>query len=504
MSRTVLPPSPPTLSPTRRRLAPLAVARFAAVLTLRTTDGLSASPARPNIVLVMADDMGWGETGYRGHPLLKTPHLDAMAVGGLRFERFYAGAPVCSPTRASVLTGRANDRSGVLSHGYALRLQEKTIAQALRSAGYVTGHFGKWHLNGLRGPGAPVLATDERHPGRFGFDEWVSVTNFFDLDPLMSRAGQIEEFTGDSSEIAVAEAVKFLEKHQAGGQPMFAVIWYGTPHSPFKALPDDKAPFSQLDENSANHYGELVAMDRSLGTLRQALRRLGIADNTLLVFCSDNGGLPRITPETVGGLRGNKGSVYEGGLRVPGIIEWPAIVKPRITHFPACTMDLFPTVADILGLPDDVLVRPVDGISLKPLLSGEIRERRQPIPFRFGSKAALVDHRYKLVTDNLERGEFQLYDLEADPQETNDLSAAQPDVFARLKQQLLAWNETVEASFAGRDYPEGRVAPSDPEPQAWYDTPAYQPYLPAWKDRWEFKPYMDRQKKAKKAPKAER
>ena len=108
------------------------------------------------------------------------------------------------------------------------------------------------------------------------------------------------------------------------------------------------------------------------------------------------------------------------------------------------------------------------------------------------------------MTDNLERGEFQLYDLEADPQETNDLSAAQPDVFARLKQQLLAWNESVEASFAGRDYPAGRVAPPDPEPQAWYDTPAYQPYLPAWKDRWEFKPYMDRQKKAKKAPKAKR
>ena len=189
---------------------------------------------------------------------------------------------------------------------------------------------------------------------------------------------------------------------------------------------------------------------------------------------------------------------------MPGIIEWPAVVKPRITHFPACTMDLFPTVADILGLPGDVLVRPVDGISLKPLLSGEIRERRQPIPFRFGNKAALVDHRYKLVTDNLERGEFQLYDLQADPHETNDLSAAQPDVFARLKQQLLAWNETVEASFAGRDYPEGRLAPPDPEPQAWYDTPAYQPYLPAWKDRWEFKPYMDRQKKAKKAPKAKR
>jgi arylsulfatase A-like enzyme len=285
---------------------------------------------------------------------------------------------------------------------------------------------------------------------------------------------------------------------------MFAVIWYGTPHSPFKALPGDKAPFSQLDANSANHYGELVAMDRSIGALRKSLRELDIADNTLLVFCSDNGGLPGITPETVGGLRGNKGSVYEGGLRVPGIIEWPAVVKPRITHFPACTMDLFPTVADVLGLPDDVFVRPLDGISLQPLLSGEIRERRRPIPFRFGNKAALIDHRYKLLTDNLESGEFQLYDLEADPREANDLSVSQPDVFARLKQQMLAWNETVEASFAGRDYPAGRVTPSDPEPQSWYDTPAYLPYLPAWQERWEFKSYLERRDKPKKAAKAKR
>jgi arylsulfatase A-like enzyme len=500
----LLPASPLPTNQDNWRLAVWACAIFATVFSFRTANGFSAPPARPNIVLIMADDMGWGETGYRGHPVLKTPHLDAMAASGLRFERFYAGAPVCSPTRASVLTGRANDRTGVLSHGYALRLQEKTIAQALRAAGYVTGHFGKWHLNGLRGPGAPILATDERHPGRFGFDEWVSVTNFYDLDPLMSRRGQVEEFQGDSSEIAVSEAVKFLEGHHGGDKPMFAVIWYGTPHSPFKALPGDKAPFSQLDANSANHYGELVAMDRSIGTLRKSLRELDIADNTLLVFCSDNGGLPGITPETVGGLRGNKGSVYEGGLRVPGIIEWPAVVKPRITHFPACTMDLFPTVADILGLPDDVMVRPVDGISLQPLLSGEIRERGRPIPFRFGNKAALIDHRYKLLTDNLESGEFQLYDLEADPREANDLSASQPDVFARLKQQMLAWNETVEASFAGRDYPAGRVTPSDPEPQSWYDTPAYQPYLPAWQDRWEFKSYLERRHKPKKAAKAKR
>ena len=354
----------------------------------------------------MADDMGWGQTGYRGHPVLKTPNLDAMAADGLRFERFYAGAPVCSPTRASVLTGRSNDRTGVLSHGYALRLQEKTIAQALQAAGYVTGHFGKWHLNGLSGPGAPILRDDPRSPGAFRLRR-VGVGH------ELLRRGPADEPRGRDRAVPRRllrnrrrRGGQVLEKHRAGGKPLFAVIWYGTPHSPFKALPEDKAGFSQLEETSANHYGELVAMDRSIGTLRGKLRDLGIADNTLLVFCSDNGGLPGITPETVGGLRGNKGSVYEGGLRVPGIIEWPAVIKPRVTSYPACTMDLFPTVADILGLPDEVFVEPLDGISLKPLFTAELTARTKPIPFRFGIKAALVDNRYKLLTDDLRKAAF--------------------------------------------------------------------------------------------------
>jgi len=459
---------------------------------------VAAAAARPHIIFVMADDMGWGQTGYRNHPVLKTPNLDAMAASGLRFERFYAGGPVCSPTRAAVLTGRSHDRAGVLSHGYALRLQEKTIAQALKGAGYVTGHFGKWHLNGHKGPGAPIFADDPRNPGAFGFDEWVSVSNFYDVDPLMSRQGKFEQFKGDSSEVAVAEAVKFLEKHRAGGKPMFAVVWYGTPHSPFKALDPDKAPFGELKEASANHYGELVAMDRSIGTLRKKLRDLGLADNTLLVFCSDNGGLPEIKPDTVGGLRGNKGSVFEGGIRVPGIIEWPAVIQPRVTSYPACVMDLFPTVADILGLPESVMVKPVDGLSLKPLFARELAGRGHPIGFRFHAMRALVDDRYKLLTANLADGNFQLYDLVADPKETRDLSAEQPEVAARMRKQLLDWNATMDASFAGKDYPEGKVSPPDPESVNWFETPAYQPYLAQWKERWEFKTYLERTAQAPK------
>lgn len=451
---------------------------------------LFAAESRPNIVLVMADDMGWGETSYNGHPVLKTPNLDAMAASGLRFDRFYAGAPNCSPTRSTVMTGRSNDRCGVENHGFALRRQEKTLPRALKDAGYVTGHFGKWHLNGFKGPGAPVLKTDDHNPGEFGFDEWLSVTNFFDRDPLMSRKGTFEEFKGDSSEIIVAEALKFLEKNRGGGKPIFTVIWYGSPHAPFVATDEDKAAFGALDKQSQNHYGELVAMDRSIGTLRAGLRKLGLADNTLLWFNSDNGGLPNLKPGTVGELRGFKNTIYEGGLRVPGIIEWPARIKtPRITKYPAGTFDIFPTIADLLGLPDSVLLKPVDGSSLKPLLTGgaEPKERAKPMFFRHTGRTAMVDNRYKLISLNLAKEEFQLYDLEADPREEKEISKAQPEVAQRMREALIKWNASVDASYAGKDYPEGSVSPKEPKSRDWSTAPEYAPYMGELQKRPEYR-----------------
>ncbi len=470
------------------------------LLALLLPAAVLAAP-QPNVIFLMADDMGWGQTGYRGHPRLKTPNLDAMAANGLRFDRFYAGNPVCSPTRATVLTGRTNDRTGVLSHGYALRLQEKTVAQALQKAGYATGHFGKWHLDGFKGPGAPVLASDPRNPGAFGFETWVSATNFIDMNPRLGRQGEPEQFSGDSSEVIVAEALKFVEARHRAGKPFFAVVWYGSPHSPFKAAAGDKAPFEDLDDLSAHHYGELAAMDRSIGTLRGKLRELGIADDTLVVFNSDNGGLPEIKPSSTGGLRGHKGTVYEGGLRVPGIMEWPAGIQPRVTQHPACTLDLFPTVADLLSLPADSFVQPLDGVSLKPLFAGEEGSREKPIPFRYGAKAALIDGRHKILTQDLAKGVFELYDVEADPAETNDLSTEQPELFSRLKAALLMVNEGIEASFAGRDYPEGRVAPADPEPAFWYEADLYKPWLEEWKNDWNYASYMNRQAGAGKVKK---
>ena len=444
---------------------------------------------RPNIVLVMADDQGWGQTGYYNHPVLKTPNLDAMAENGLRFDRFYAGGPVCSPTRATVLTGRTHVRAGVESHGFPLRAEEKTIAQALRKAGYATGHFGKWHLNGLRGPGVPILKDDMRHPGVFGFETWLSVTNFFDRDPIMSRNGDFEEFQGDSSEIIVDEALKFIATQVDANKPFFTVIWYGTPHSPFVAAEDDKSAFQELDAASQNHYGELVAMDRSIGALRAGLRELKVADDTLFWFTSDNGGLPNITPGTVGGLRGFKGSLYEGGLRVPGIIEWPAGIKePRITKYPAGAMDIFPTLADIVGLPGDSMVQPQDGVSLRALLSKDITDRKKPIGFRYASGLAMVDNQYKIVVKGRKT---ELFDLDADTKEATNLSAEKPDVLRKMQRQLDAWNRSVENSVNGSDYPNGTIEPQ-PKRRFWTDEPDYEKYFSTWKKRPEYQGRLKR------------
>jgi arylsulfatase A-like enzyme len=447
---------------------------------------------RPNIILLMADDQGWGQTGYYNHPVLKTPNLDAMAESGLRLDRFYAGAPVCSPTRASVLTGRANDRTGVPSHGHALRLQEKTIAEALKAEGYATGHFGKWHLNALRGPGVPIFRDDPNGPAAFGFDRWVSVTNFFDVDPLMSDQGEFKEFKGTSSEVIVSEALKFIRANVEAERSFFVVIWDGSPHSPWVAGDEDSEPFSQLDPRSRAHYGELVAFDRSVGILRETLRELDAAENTILWYCSDNGGLPRIEPSTTGGLRDFKGSVWEGGLRVPSIIEWPAVIKARISDHPASTMDIFPTLVDILSLPQSVMGDPVDGISIKSLFTREVTEREVPIPFRFRDQGALIDNNFKLVATSRKEQAFELYDLEKDPGESSDISGDYPEVFEDMISEFQEWSATVDASVQGRDYPEGKVSEDHPESHFWMEDPRYEPYLDEWVKKPEYERYIRR------------
>jgi arylsulfatase A-like enzyme len=445
-----------------------------------SSTALGAESRRPNIVLVMADDQGWGQVGYNGHPVLKTPHLDAMAAAGIRFDRFYAAGPVCSPTRASVLTGRTHNRTGVPSHGHNLCLQEKTLPQALKKAGYTTGHFGKWHLNGVRGPGVPVLRDDANHPGRYGFDEWLSVTNYFDLDPLMSRNGGFEQFKGDSSNVIVYEALDFIERQVSEDYPFLAVIWFGSPHNPQRAVEEDRKGFAE--GKLADHFGEIVGIDRSIGVLRKGLRELKIERDTLVWYCSDNGGL-NLDPDAVGNLRGHKGDLFEGGIRVPGIIEWPGHLKPQITDFPASTTDIMPTIVDLLNLPSDSMLAVRDGESIAAIFDGKTPQRTRSIPFRFQKNAALIDGDYKLLSANGRKGDqWQLFDLKSDPGESKDLSAELPERFARMKTEAEAMLLSVEASAAGEDYPEGKVLQS-PRSAFWRDMPEYKPHLEAFSSR---------------------
>ncbi|HVJ67991.1 MAG TPA: sulfatase-like hydrolase/transferase, partial [Caulifigura sp.] len=455
------------------------------IFLLATLGGVAGWAAegtsRPNVMLIMADDQGFGDTSYNGHPELKTPNLDALASSGLRLNRFYTAHCNCSPTRASIMTGRNPNRMGTFSPGAPIRAQELTVAKVLKSAGYTTGHFGKWHLNGKNGdkntkdiPGRAILTDDPLSPGKMGFDEWVSADNFFDLDPVLGRKGVPEKFHGDSSDVVTDEALKFVRSQSERKQPFLAVVWFGSPHVPHEALPADKAAYSSLPEAEQNYYGEITAVDRNVGRLRSALRDSGVADNTLLWYCSDNGG--HEGPKSTGFLRGEKGTLWEGGLRVPAVVEWPArIARPSVSELPCSTLDMYPTILAATGAVAHDQVRPLDGVSLLPLFDGKMTDRNKPIPFwnhagRPSGHAALLDWPYKLHANpavrrnqrNQQAGEplpaVMLFDVAKDPKETTDLAAQQPERVARMTAALDAWKASVENSLAGGDYPEP-VAP---------------------------------------------
>jgi arylsulfatase A-like enzyme len=459
-----------------------AIALLAVCCSLPATAALAAPAAdspRPNIVLVMADDQGWGDTGYNGHPQLKTPHMDAMAAAGLRLNRFYTAHFNCSPTRASILTGRHPHRMGTFAPGRPIRAQELTIAQVLQESGYATGHFGKWHLNGRNGnrdtktlPGRAVLAGDPLSPGRLGFDEWVSADNYFDLDPVLGRNGVPEKFTGDGSDASMDEALKFIRRQAEKQQPFLAVVWFGNPHVPHEALPEDKQPYASLTQDLQNYYGEINGIDRNVGKLRAALRELQLAENTLLWYCSDNGGAAG--PRSTGNLRGAKGTLWEGGLRVPGLIEWPARIRtPAISDLPCSTLDIFPTVLAAVGVTAGKPIEPLDGVSLLPLLDGDMPTRGKAIPFVAAintpnSHAALLDWPWKLHTDPAAGGgrgkkkasnaavePVMLFNVESDPRETTNLAGEQPDRVTQMQTALNDWKQSVRRSLEGADYPNG-------------------------------------------------
>ncbi len=368
---------------------------------------LGAADPPPNILLLMGDDHGWEETGYNGHPYLKTPVLDEMAATGLRFDHFYAAHPSCSPTRASFLTGRHPNRMGTFAPGWSFRPEEITIAHLLAGAGYHCGHFGKWHVGAVKKE-SPVS------PLAMGFHECLSHDNFFELNPSFSRnGGPPEVFPGESSAILVEETIRFIDRAREKNKPFLGVIWFGSPHEPYQGLPEDLALYDELPEKYPDklvkltsnetggpttrplgdvlreRYAEITAMDRAIGTLRKGLSERGLREDTLVFYCGDNGTSPdgfRESPH-----RGMKADFYDGGTLVPGLIEWPGrFPKPVSTPLRASTSDLLPTVAALAGvaLPG----RTLDGIDLMPLLEAGKAERPLPL-FFWGYEARALTQR---------------------------------------------------------------------------------------------------------------
>ena len=448
---------------------------------------------RPNIVLFLADDLGYAELACHGHPRVKTPHLDAFARDAVELTRFHV-SPICSPTRASLLTGRYSART-FADVAYHMHPAEVTMAEMLRDAGYKTGLFGKWHLGD--GPGENAQAQ--------GFEETVTfpkgklpAKSYF--DPQLIHNGQPQKYDGYCLDVFTAEAIEFIKKHRS--EPFLVYLSANLIHDPLVAPGQYEREYKAAGVKGelAKVYGMIQSTDANFGRLRAALKELNLEENTLLIFASDNG--PSVhtvaDAERMGGLHGMKGTAYDGGIRTPCMMRWP--VGFQASHKidrPAAHIDILPTVLEACGIAAPESVK-LDGRSLLPLLRNPAApwpERTIVIqydsdgPPRREMSFAAVSQQWKLVQpcgaagsfkglDNVYarmssaqgRGKrsiagnaprFELYDVVSDPRETKDLAAEHPEIVARLRKDYDAWFQDIEAH--GRWRQAAEVNPDPPE-----------------------------------------
>ena len=442
----------------------------------------------PNIILLMADDLGWGDTGYNGNRVIMTPHLDRMSEEGIKFNRFYSAAPVCSPTRASCLTGRHPYRTGVFfANTGILRPEELTLAEVLKAEGYMTGHFGKWHLGTFSSGEQDANRGGSGHPGLVnppsghGFDTYFSTESKVPTwdpmvrpatfeDPETLRFGwncleegepaqpygtaywtpggkAVENLSGDDSRVIMDRAIPFIEQAVGAETPFFAVIWFHAPHLPVVAGPEYAAMYEDQDFNMQQFAGSVTAMDAQVGRLRDRLAALGIEENTMVWFCSDNGPEGNDSaPGQTGGFRGRKRSLHEGGVRVPGLLVWPAVVQPAEVNDPVVTSDYMPTILDAVGAVLPPHSNTLDGVSILPLLKGEAWNRPQPIAFASQGQVAYSGVTHKLY------GSDQLYDIVADPNETTNVAELYPGVVRDYLAAYQSWYFSCKSSFEGGEY----------------------------------------------------
>ncbi len=418
-----------------------------------------AAPAaeRPNVLLILTDDQGYGDLSLHGNPVLETPHLDRLGRESVRLDNFHVSS-VCAPTRAALLTGRYTLRTG--THGVthnreAFRDREVTLAEALRGAGWRTGFFGKWH-NGEQYPHTPT--------GQ-GFDAFLGFTNghinqYFDA--VLLRGAKPEPTRGFITDVLTDAAIEFIERR--AGEPFFCHLSYNAPHSPYQ-VPDrefNKYKARGLDDTLAAFYGLCENVDANVGRLLDRLAELGLADHTIVVFLTDNGGTAGVKHFNAG-MRGGKTSVHEGGARVPCFLRWPAAGwQPRALPQLAAHLDLYPTLLDLCDVTPPP-GPPVDGRSLRPLLEGRAGDGPErtlffhnPIDETNRYPGAVRTSRHRLVREipgpsagsaakanDASAKPWQLYDMLADPGQKRDLARAQPAVVERLAKAYDAWFEEV-------------------------------------------------------------
>ena len=425
---------------------------------------LSAAP--PNVIVILTDDQGWGDLSANGNTNLQTPHLDSLARDGVSLDRFYV-CPVCAPTRAEFLTGRYHPRTGVkgVSSGQErLNLEEKTVADAFKAAGYATGAFGKWH-NGSQWP---------YHPNARGFDEYYGFTSghwgeYF--DPPLEHNGQPVRGKGFIADDLTNHALKFIEDHQ--GKRFFCYIPYNTPHSPW-AVPQaywDRFKNKELALRAADPEKETVDetrcvlammenLDWNVGRVLEQLEKLQLKENTIVVYFADNG------PNTFrwnGGMKGKKASTDEGGVRSPCFIRWPGqLPAGKVVKEITGAIDLLPTLTQLAGVPfAPAGERPLDGRSLVPLLRADTALWPERLIFsNQNGNVSVRSQQYRLD------GQGALFDMVADPGQKQDIAAAQPEATTRLTEAVRQWREEVSAPAAQgkKEKGKGKGQVMDPRP----------------------------------------
>lgn len=441
--------------------------------------------SKPNFIVFLTDDQGWGDLGCYGHPIIKSPNLDQFASEGMRFTQCYAACSVCSPSRSAILTGRTPYRNGVwrwIPGGsmYHLRESEITIASLLKNRGYETCHAGKWHLNGK------FNSDEQPQPDDHGYDHWLATQNnaapnHMNPTNYVRNREPVGRMEGPSAVIAANEAINWLKGRKKSDTPFFITVWTHEPHLPIESAPEYMKHYADIeDEGIRQHHGNITQLDDAFGKLMAAVDEMGYRKNTVVFFTSDNGpegnGTSGRTRGSTGGLRGRKRATHEGGIRVPGIVRWPGKIKAgSVSDTPVIGSDVFPTICDVVGmpLPDD---RTIDGTSLLPLFAGKPLQREQPLywrnhlaPTQFRVGMRIGD--WKIVgSDDLTS--FELYNIQKDWQETTNVAADFPDRFTELRARLIEHDAAVlkeGPDWWKLDKPRNRSVKKSVEPAAGED-----------------------------------